>query len=153
MVAARVPTSRILGHPEQPAFEDGEGNVYFVRDLPSLLKPVRLLVCGGRDFADRSLLFRHLDALHAERPVTVVIDGGARGADELAGQWAEARGIEHLRFPADWERHGRSAGPRRNHRMLVEGMPHLVVAFPGGRGTANMLKQAAQAGVKTMGVA
>jgi len=51
-------------------------------------------------------------------------------------------------FPADWSRHGKSAGPIRNRQMLIEGRPDIVVAFPGGKGTANMIKQAVEAGVK-----
>ncbi len=94
---------------------------------------MRLLVCGGRDNTDGELLFERLDQLHAVMPVTVLIEGGAHGADELAAQWAEARGVQRLRFPAAWKKFGRSAGPRRNHQMLVEGMPDLVVAFPAAR--------------------
>lgn len=107
----------------------------------------RLPVCGGRDYDDRELLFERLDQLHAVMPVSVLIDGGARRADELAGQWAEARGVERIRFPTDWKKCGRSAGPRRNQQMLVEGKPDLVIAFPGGTGANNMLAQAEAAGV------
>lgn len=87
---------------------------------------MRLLACGGRDYDQRELLFERLDQLHAVMPVSVLIEGGARGADELAGQWAEVRGIERIRFPADWKRYGRSAGPRRNQQMLVEGAARMV---------------------------
>lgn len=111
---------------------------------------MRLLVCGGRDFDDHDLLFERLDQFHAVMPVAVLIEGCARGADELAGQWADARGIEHVRFPADWKRFGRSAGPRRNEQVLVEGKPDLVIAFPGGRGTAHMVAQAEAAGVSVI---
>lgn len=111
---------------------------------------MRILVCGGRDFGDRDFLFGTLDRLHRERGFTVLIEGVARGADQLAVEWADARAIEHLRFPADWERHRRRAGPLRNKQMLDEGKPDLVVAFPGGTGTANMIGQAQAAGVETL---
>jgi predicted Rossmann-fold nucleotide-binding protein len=100
----------------------------------------RVLVCGGRNFSDAEFLNAELDRLHAEHGFTVVIEGCAKGADQLAGLWADTRGIEHLKFPADWEKHKRAAGPIRNEQMLRDGKPDLVVAFPGGRGTAHMIR-------------
>lgn len=108
---------------------------------------MRVLVCGGRDFADAVFLNAELDRLHAEYRFTVLIEGCARGADQLAGLWADARGIRHLKFPADWHGLGRKAGPIRNEQMLREGKPNLVVAFPGGRGTAHMSGIARAAGL------
>lgn len=109
--------------------------------------PMRLLVCGGRDYADGDAVFRALDMARAERGVALVIHGAARGADTLAARWAAARGVPAQAFPADWETHGRAAGHIRNARMLREGRPDGVIAFPGGRGTADMIRQAEAAGV------
>jgi hypothetical protein len=111
---------------------------------------MRVLVCGGRDFLDRDCLFVELDALRLSRGVTVIISGCARGADTLGLEWAKARGIEVARFPADWEKHRRAAGPIRNQQMLDEGRPDLVIAFPGGRGTADMVGRATAAGIETI---
>lgn len=111
---------------------------------------MRVLVCGGRDFDNMDGLVHVLDQLHAQQPITLVIHGNARGADALADRWAGSRRVRVDRYDADWKAHGRSAGPIRNRRMLVEGKPDLVVAFPGGRGTANMVEQARKAGVKVM---
>jgi predicted Rossmann-fold nucleotide-binding protein len=111
---------------------------------------MRVLVCGGRDYADHDWLFKELDALRVSRGVTVVISGCAPGADTIGIEWAVARKVEIVRFPADWQKHGRAAGPIRNQRMLNEGRPDLVVAFPGGRGTADMVKRAIAAGVETI---
>jgi len=109
---------------------------------------VRVLVCGGRNFNDRQLLYRVLDALHAKTPITGLIEGGAGGADYLAARWSAIRDIEHhVRMSADWTLYGKAAGPIRNQRMLDEGKPDLVIAFPGGRGTADMINRAEQAGV------
>ncbi len=113
---------------------------------------MRVLVCGGRDLEDTVLAFEVLDRLHGERRFTVLIEGDARGADRIAGTWADARGIEHRVFPADWRRLGRKAGPIRNLQMLQEGKPDLVVAFPGGRGTAHMARCAGEAGVPVLQV-
>jgi hypothetical protein len=107
----------------------------------------RVLVCGGRDFSDRATLTAALDRLHAERGFTLVIAGGARGADTMAEEWAASRGVPCDVYMAEWERLGRKAGPIRNARMLTEGNPDLVVAFPGGRGTAHMVRIARRAGV------
>jgi hypothetical protein len=111
---------------------------------------VRLLVCGGRDFDDQELLDNALgDVTQTIGRSDVLIHGGARGADRLAGEWAKRFGIPVMVFPADWETHGRRAGYLRNRQMLVEGEPTHVVAMPGGRGTADMLRQARLAGVPT----
>lgn len=109
---------------------------------------MRLLVCGGREFADKAALFDVLDAVHRERPVEVVIQGGARGADQLAYVWAVARSVQTYTFEADWNRYGTKAGPIRNQEMLDRGKPDLVVAFPGGRGTADMVRRATIRGVE-----
>ena len=108
---------------------------------------MRVLVCGGRDYADADRMATVLDALHATAPFTALIYGMARGADDLAKMWATARGVGRLGFPAQWEKYGKQAGPMRNARMLEKGKPDLVIAFPGGRGTADMMRQAKAAGV------
>lgn len=107
----------------------------------------RVLVCGGRDYDDRESLFKVLDAAHYANPIECVIHGAANGADALAESWAEARGIPQNAFPADWRQSGKASGPIRNQRMLDEGVPHMVIAFPGGRGTADMVRRAEKAGV------
>ncbi|QOR55749.1 MAG: hypothetical protein YHS30scaffold667_45 [Phage 65_10] len=104
---------------------------------------MRALVCGGRTFSDAAALDRALGLL----PITLLIHGGAPGADRLAGDWAHAHGVPYRVYFAEWNKHGRSAGGLRNTRMLVEGKPDVVVAFPGGYGTANMVRQARAAGV------
>lgn len=108
---------------------------------------MRVLVCGGRDFENREWLYRVLDELHVERAIEVIIQGGARGADWMARDWARSRMVEGKTYEADWKKHGKAAGPKRNAVMLAEGKPDLVVAFPGGRGTADMVEKAEAAGV------
>jgi hypothetical protein len=109
-----------------------------------------VLVCGGRDFDNERYLFRVLDGLHKARPIERIIQGGARGADQLARVWAISRNVLFDTYDADWATHGRKAGPIRNQLMLDEGQPGLVVAFDGGRGTADMLRRAKAAGVDWM---
>lgn len=112
----------------------------------------RVLICGGRDFTNAGRVWSVLDHYHAGNPFSVVIHGAARGADALAGQWALLRDVAQQAFPADWTLFGRSAGHRRNAQMLREGKPDVVIAFPGGRGTANMIHQAHAAGVPVVEV-
>ncbi|WP_420839395.1 DUF2493 domain-containing protein [Bradyrhizobium oropedii] len=112
----------------------------------------RVLVCGGRDYSDREQLYRVLDAAHLANPVVLLVHGGASGADDLAGRWARHVGVSWKAYPAEWKSEGRSAGPRRNQRMLDETKPHLVIAFPGGRGTADMISKAELAGVPVVRV-
>lgn len=110
---------------------------------------MRVLVCGGRDFDDPFLLAARLAELG---PFSMLIHGDARGADTLADNWARYMGVPVIRFPADWRKHGAYAGPIRNRQMLVEGKPDLVVAFPGGKGTANMVALAREACVEVVEV-
>lgn len=112
---------------------------------------LRILVCGGRDFHNRSAVYHALTHIHSRRKgIALIIEGGATGADRLAREWAQMNGVPVETYPADWKKYGGAAGPMRNAQMLREGMPHGVVAFPGGRGTANMVEQAERAGVKVL---
>jgi hypothetical protein len=108
--------------------------------------PARLIVCGGRDFHDYYRLANVMDRLRAIRPIAMVFHGNARGADTLADRWCRERGVKVFPVPAQWAKHGKRAGPLRNRAMLGQGID-LVVAFPGGRGTEDMVKQAHAAGV------
>lgn len=112
----------------------------------------RVLVCGGRDYDDREQLFRILDAAHQANPIICLIHGAARGADTLAADWALERDVLCNAYPADWDRDGRAAGPIRNRKMLEVGKPHMVIAFAGGKGTANMIEQAEAAKIPVVRV-
>lgn len=112
----------------------------------------KVLVCGGRDYSDAKSLNMVLDVVHSANPVVMLIHGAARGADTLAEKWAEANGVTSNAYPADWKRDGRAAGPIRNQRMLDECKPHIVIAFPGGKGTEDMISRADAAGVPVVRV-
>jgi hypothetical protein len=103
---------------------------------------MKVLVTGGRDFTHSGTVFAALDVVHEEVTITVLIHGNARGADNLGALWAEKRGVRARRFKANWNKFGKAAGPMRNQQMINEGKPDLVVAFPGGRGTEDMIKRA-----------
>lgn len=109
-----------------------------------------LLVCGGRDFDNADFAWRCLSQAHEKRAIQLVISGGAKGADKLGEQWARANLIHCAVVEAIWRPYGgeldRAAGPKRNSAMLLS-RPDGVIAFPGGSGTAHMVKIAKQAGI------
>lgn len=124
----------------------------------------RILVCGGRDYGNTKEEFfeicEKLNDLCLDKgwilqpdeygnwmPNVFVISGKADGVDAVANNWAIVNWCGYMEFPADWDKYGKAAGPIRNKQMLDEGMPHFVVAFKGGKGTANMIKQAKEAGI------
>lgn len=99
-----------------------------------------LIVCGGRNFRDREYVFKVLDFVREKRDISLIIHGGATGADSLADEWAIARGMERMAFKANWELYGKAAGPKRN--SVLADIGDGVIAFPGGSGTADMIRQA-----------
>ena len=115
---------------------------------------MRVLVCGGRDYDNREELYAVLDWIDCSwegpgtfGPITVIISGHAKGADSLAEQWAKKREVSLEIYPAEWDVYGKSAGFMRNQQMIDEGLPDLVVAFSGGKGTINMIKLSNQANI------
>ena len=102
----------------------------------------RVLVCGGRNYEDMNHVFLVLDFQHDKEPIDVIIHGHAPGADSLAELWAGQNRVSRLGFRADWKKHGKAAGPIRNQNMIDKARPDLVIAFPGGRGTADMVRRA-----------
>ena len=123
------------------------------------ISPARSLVIaagGGRDLAwPHQRIAAELLARSGGRLVHLVLHGGARGADAAIGRAAHQLGWSSVVMPARWERHGRAAGPIRNrellHLAIARAVAHtspgclasvLVVAFPGGAGTASLVQQA-----------
>jgi hypothetical protein len=111
---------------------------------------MRVLVCGGRNYNKRLSVFGVLDRLHAKRKISMIIEGGASGADELAGEWADERKVVRKTIRADWKKHGMAAGPIRNQEMIDGWSPELIIAFPGGAGTADMSRRAEAAGIRVL---
>lgn len=122
---------------------------------------MRILVCGGRDHDDYEQVRDVLHGLLDEFPITygdeyktpdpkkiTIVHGGAEGADSHADDWCVVNWIVPEVYPADWETHGKAAGPIRNQQMLDTGID-LVLAFPteNSRGTWHMVKIAEKAGV------
>ena len=113
---------------------------------------MRVVVTGSRHvLADKAdIVFRRLDRLHARRRIRALATGDGSGIDALAEEWAVSHNITAERFTANWREFGKKAGPIRNRRMLDEFKPDLVIAFPGGVGTADCVKAAKQRGIRTV---
>ncbi len=109
---------------------------------------MRVLVCGGRNYSDYETMKEVLSFFSKNYlKITHIIEGGATGADTLAARYAAEMGIKHTQYKAEWDKDGKAAGPIRNSRMIVEGNPHFVIAFPGGHGTKDMINKAFSAGI------
>jgi YspA, cpYpsA-related SLOG family len=109
---------------------------------------MKVLVCGSRHWTNEAVIRRELERLPSE---TVIIEGGASGADSIARAVAHALGFTVLEHKAAWNTFGRAAGPIRNQQMLDENKPELVLAFTDDQsartGTADMLRRAERAGI------
>ncbi|MGO4171578.1 SLOG family protein [Bosea sp. TAF32] len=131
-----------------------------------------IIVCGGRSYGlvppgvavetyttweeqaerERGRLDQILDAAVGRLALKFLACGDATGADALAAAWAERHGVPFKVYPADWQAHGKNAGPLRNRQMLEQELPSAVIAFPGSKGTRNMCDIAERAGVRVIKV-
>lgn len=109
-----------------------------------------ILVTGGRDYDGTDVVFDCLTHLDSEFERMIVVHGDAEGADTLAYNVCREVGIEQVRVPAAWKKFNRAAGPIRNTLMIDLFDVDLVLAFPGGTGTANMKKQADERGIDVL---
>lgn len=110
----------------------------------------KILICGDRDWDDRTTMGWFINSLQQN---TIIVNGGAEGADKMSTDLAILFGFEYKEYYADWETFGDSAGPRRNKEMLEDNRDlDLVVAFHNdilnSKGTADMVKRAKDRGVE-----
>lgn len=101
-----------------------------------------VVVSGGRAYTNRAYVNHVLTCVHQESPITTLIEGGARGADTLAREWATTVGVPVITVAAEWDRYGKAAGRIRNIHMLRQYAPELVIVFPGGVGTDHLKRHA-----------
>jgi hypothetical protein len=111
-----------------------------------------VIVCGSRSWDDWSVVDHVISQIRRRYgDDVVVVHGGARGADRMAGYAARKAGLDVIVEAADWDRHGKRAGILRNARMLSRHQPVAVIGLshrPVTRGTAHMLSIAQRAGVR-----
>ena len=103
----------------------------------------RVVVAGCRDYNNYFLLSRELKKLIKNLDKDheiIIVSGGASGADSLGEKFAKKHNLKIEKYPAEWDKYGRSAGPIRNYKMAQ--VADLVVVFWDGksRGTKNMIE-------------
>ncbi|MDI1328652.1 SLOG family protein [Pseudomonas sp.] len=113
---------------------------------------MRLLICAGRYYADSRLCRRVLDAFQRLHPVRVLIHGGNQYLGGDIEEWAREHGADIVRYPPNWQRHGKLAERMRNHFMLLDSRPDVVIALPGGEDTEELVARARTAGLQTLSV-
>jgi hypothetical protein len=113
-----------------------------------------ILVTGGRDYQEETFVRRVLERY--AQPGNILIQGGARGADELAYRvWVDDFQLPAITVPARWSFMGKPAGQARNHQMVCGNSiapngylpPSGIIAFPGGRGTNHCVSEAIKYGL------
>jgi predicted Rossmann-fold nucleotide-binding protein len=109
---------------------------------------MKTIICGGRDYAFTVEDKMWLNDLAASIPITTVVSGCASGADTQGHLWAVRNHIPVKQFPAEWNKHGRKAGPMRN--AVMANYAEVCIAFPGGRGTADMIARATAKGLRVI---
>jgi hypothetical protein len=109
----------------------------------------RILICGDRNYKD---WLKIQDYLNTISRTTIIIHGGARGADSLAGNLATSLKMKVIKLQAEWDKYGKAAGILRNQQMLDEEHPDLVVYFhkdiENSKGTKDMVTRAVDNKIK-----
>lgn len=114
---------------------------------------MRLLICGDRNYNDKERIKEEIESLiKKDYFIECIIEGEANGADKLGREVGEELNIPIKAFPADWEKHGKAAGPIRNQQMIAEGRPDYILAFhksiEKSKGTMDMLQRALKNNIK-----
>lgn len=113
---------------------------------------MKIIVAGSRNFNDYELLKAELNLLIAPNVIdreVVIVSGTASGADQLGERYATENNLPVVRFPADWNKYGKSAGYVRNKQM-AEYATHCVCFWDGkSKGTKMMISLAKSNGLKT----
>lgn len=107
---------------------------------------MKCIVAGSRWFTNYEFVESKLESLFSNidwhtNPIEIV-SGTCRGVDRLGERFAEERGWHYVRFPADWDKHGKAAGPIRNEEMAKYADTCVVFTGDGDRGSASMIDMA-----------
>lgn len=97
---------------------------------------MKCIIAGGRDFVGHEEHLVWLMNLSCCMAITEIVSGGATGADAYGEEFARIMAYPLAKFPADWNKHGRAAGPIRNRQMAE--YADALILFPGGKGAADM---------------
>jgi len=109
---------------------------------------MKVIIAGGRDFNNYETLKTVCDYMLQNQTEIEIVSGGAKGADSLGEQYATEKGYKLSLFPADWDKHGKSAGYIRNKEMAD--YSDALIAFWDGnsKGTNHMINLSKQKGLK-----
>lgn len=129
---------------------------------------MKVLITGGRNYWNRRKMHEVLSSIHKDRPITLIIEGDATGADRLGRFWAAANSIKYNTYPAKWydldvkplvikyntfgRAYNAAAGNIRNQYMIDVAKPDLAVAFPGNSGTLDAKERIRKAGIELIEV-
>lgn len=120
------------------------------RSILDMLNQYRVIIAGCRDFDNYELLKERCDFFlqNQKKEDVVIVSGHASGADALGERYAQERGYKLETYPADWQTHGKAAGPIRNEQMA--NISNALIAFWDGksRGTKNMIETATKRGLQ-----
>ena len=108
-----------------------------------MAKNIKVIIAGSRHMVPTEKDVKILDKY--KQLITEVVSGCARGADKFGESWAEWNNIPVKRFPAEWDKYGKGAGPIRNKQMANYADGLIAFLWNNSRGTVNMIKQAKQA--------
>ena len=112
---------------------------------------MKFLFCGDRKWKDIQRILVVMTILKNTFGIFTVIEGEAKGADLISAVTANKLNLPVERYPANWNKYNKAAGPIRNTQMLDEGKPDGVLAFHDNilesKGTKNMVFQSLKAGI------
>ncbi|NVZ99610.1 DUF2493 domain-containing protein [Pseudomonas gingeri] len=111
---------------------------------------MRVLICAGRYYMNASMCRKVLEAYQQVRRIEVLIHGGNQYLGSTLEDWARETGTHIVRYPSNWQLYGKQAERRRNQFMLLDSEPDLVLAFPGGNDTEELVAQARAIGIETL---
>lgn len=101
---------------------------------------MKYIIAGGRDFNNRNVLYKVLNENRYSKNITEIVSGCARGADFLGIEWADVYGLRIARFPAEWDKYGKSAGFIRNADMGAYADAAIIFWDGESKGTKHMIQ-------------
>lgn len=107
---------------------------------------MKVIIAGKRDYVNYQTLCDAVQESGFE--ITEIVSGGATGVDALGERYAKENSIPLKRFPAEWNKHGKSAGPRRNKQMAEYGEALIALWNGNSAGTKNMIDNAKMKNLK-----
>lgn len=109
---------------------------------------MKTIIAGSRTITNQKLVDSVITAAQKHFQIQEVVSGTARGVDLCGETFATQNNIPIKRFPADWNKHGRAAGPIRNEQMAQYADALILIWDGKSRGAASMLRLARKYNLK-----